>query len=36
MTFDGVKVTPWGMYGAIGRDSLNNAGNGSGRTVHDG
>ena len=33
MTFDGVKVTPWGMYGAIGRDSLNNAGNGSGRTV---
>lgn len=22
MTFDGVKVTPWGMYGAIGRDSL--------------
>ena len=31
MTFDGVKVTPWGMYGAIGRDSLNNAGNGSGQ-----
>lgn len=22
MTFDGVKVTPWGMYGAIGCDSL--------------
>ena len=22
LTFDGVKVTPWGMYGAIGRDSL--------------
>lgn len=25
MTFDGVKVTPWGMYGAIGRDSLPSA-----------
>ena len=23
MTFDGVKVTPWGMYGAVGRDSVN-------------
>ena len=22
MTFDGVKVTPWGMYGAVGRDSI--------------
>ena len=31
LKFDGVKVTPWGMYGAIGRDSLNNAGNGSGQ-----
>ena len=31
MTFDGVKVTPWGMYGAIGRDSLKNAGNDSGQ-----
>ncbi len=22
MTFDGVKVTPWAMYGSIGRDSF--------------
>lgn len=27
MTFDGVKVTPWAMYGVIGRDSLDGAGN---------
>ena len=26
VTFDGVKVTPWAMYGAIGRDSFDNAG----------
>ena len=26
VTFDGVKVTPWAMYGAIGRDSFNDAG----------
>lgn len=25
MTFDGVKVTPWAMYGAIGRDSIEGA-----------
>ena len=25
MTFDGVKVTPWGMYGAVGRDSIEGA-----------
>lgn len=25
MTFDGVKVTPWGMYGAVGRDSFKDA-----------
>ena len=31
MTFDGVKVTPWAMYGAIGRDSLKNAGDPSGQ-----
>ena len=24
MTFDGVKVTPWAMYGALGRDSFTN------------
>lgn len=24
MTFDGVKVTPWAMYGSIGRDSFSN------------
>ncbi len=23
LTFDGVKVTPWGMYAAIGRDAFN-------------
>ena len=26
VTFDGVKVTPWAMYGVIGRDSFDNAG----------
>lgn len=26
MTFDGVKVTPWAMYGFVGRDSFENAG----------
>lgn len=26
MTFDGVKVTPWAMYGFIGRDSFEKAG----------
>ena len=26
LTFDGVKVTPWAMYGAIGRDSIQGAG----------
>lgn len=26
MVFDGVKVTPWAMYGAIGRDSFDKAG----------
>lgn len=26
ITFDGVKVTPWGMYGMIGRDSFDGAG----------
>ena len=26
VTFDGVKVTPWAMYGSIGRDSFDNAG----------
>ena len=31
MTFDGVKVTPWGMYGAIGRDSLPSASPASGQ-----
>ena len=31
MTFDGVKVTPWGMYGAIGRDSLPSASSASGQ-----
>jgi len=25
LTFDGVKVTPWAMYGAIGRDSFDGA-----------
>ena len=30
LTFDGVKVTPWAMYGAIGRDSLEGAGSGYG------
>ena len=33
MTFDGVKVTPWAMYGALGRDSFTNTdddGNNSG------
>lgn len=24
--FDGVKVTPWAMYGVIGRDSFDGAG----------
>ena len=24
MTFDGVKVTPWAMYGIVGRDSMYN------------
>ena len=31
LTFDGVKVTPWAMYGAIGRDSFDGAGDPSGR-----
>ena len=26
LTFDGVKVTPWAMYGAIGRDAFKGAG----------
>ena len=26
LTFDGVKVTPWAMYGFVGRDSFENAG----------
>ena len=26
VTFDGVKVTPWGMYGIIGQDSFNGSG----------
>ena len=30
LTFDGVKVTPWAMYGAIGRDSFDGAGSASG------
>lgn len=30
LKFDGVKVTPWAMYGAIGRDSLEGAGSGYG------
>ena len=30
VTFDGVKVTPWAMYGAIGRDSIKDAGSTSG------
>lgn len=30
LTFDGVKVTPWAMYGAIGRDSFESAGSTSG------
>lgn len=29
VTFDGVKVTPWAMYGFIGRDSFENAGSSS-------
>ncbi len=31
MTFDGVKVTPWAMYGAIGRDSFDGAGDTAGQ-----
>ena len=31
LKFDGVKVTPWGMYGAIGRDSLPSASPASGQ-----
>lgn len=27
LTFDGVKVTPWAMYGTIGRDAFEGAGN---------
>lgn len=27
LTFDGIKVTPWGMYAAIGRDALTSEGN---------
>ena len=26
LKFDGVKVTPWAMYGFVGRDSFENAG----------
>lgn len=35
LTFDGVKVTPWAMYGAIGRDSFDGAGDPSGRKGED-
>lgn len=31
LTFDGVKVTPWAMYGTIGRDSFEGAGSVSGQ-----
>ena len=30
LTFDGVKVTPWAMYGMIGRDAFESAGSGYG------
>ena len=36
MTFDGVKVTPWAMYGALGRDSFTNGNGDEGAGVVNG
>ena len=33
MTFDGVKITPWAMYGSIGRDSFEGETTGQGKNV---
>ena len=33
LTFDGVKVTPWAMYGMIGRDAFESAGYGANGTI---